>query len=49
MYTLEIEEESKCVKAILKDGEMFLRLYTGAVINEKNARIICEELNADRR
>lgn len=45
MYTLEIDERSNTVNAILHDGIVCLFLLNGATVNEQNALNIVNTLN----
>lgn len=45
MYTLEIDERSNTVNAILHDGIVCLFLLNGATTNERNAKHIVNTLN----
>ena len=45
MYTLEIDERSNTINAILHDGIPYLLLVNGAVMNERNAYHVVNALN----
>lgn len=45
MYTLEIDERSNTVNAILHDGIVCLFLLNGATVNEQNALNIVNYYN----
>lgn len=45
MYTLEIDERSNTINAILRDGLPYLLLVNGAVLNERNAYFVVNALN----